>query len=127
MDTTLIEIPIIRLEWSDWEKWDDLKANARRGGVKVPNHVPGVYEAKYEDAEERLTIGKASDLRHRIKQGLVKGIAPHSAGEKIRKYEDVSRIVVRWACTDRPACAEEELHKKHIETHGQLPNYVEYT
>lgn len=127
METTMIEIPSIRLEWSDWKKWEDLKADARRGGVKVPNRVSGVYEAKYEDVEERLTIGRASDLRHRIRQGLVKGKTPHSAGEKIRENEDVSRIVIRWACTDRPACAEEELHLKHVEKYGCLPKYVEHT
>lgn len=59
----------------------------------------------------------------RVKQGLV----PHSAGERIRLSEDTSRIVVRWAETDRPACAEEELHRKHLQKHGRLPKYVEHT
>ena len=124
---TIIDIPTIRLEWSDWIKWEDLKVDARRGGIRVPNHISGVYEAKYKETEDRLTIGKASDLRHRVKQGLVKGKTSHSAGEKIRKNEDVSRIEVSWGCTNRPACAEEWLHRKHVKKYQRLPKYVEHT
>lgn len=126
-ETEEVEIPPIVLEWSRWVSWDDLKADARLGGIKVPNKRPGVYEARYSDAEERLTIGKASDLRMRIKQGLVKGKTAHSAGERIRGKEDVSKIVVRWAMTDRPAAVEEELHKRHLSKFGTLPKYVEHT
>jgi len=127
MEREAIEIPPIKLEWSDWILWDYLKVDARGGGIKVPNKKPGVYEVKYRDATERLTIGKASDLRMRIKQGLVKGKTPHSAGERMRANEDASRIVVRWAVTDRPAAVEEELHKRHSRRFGKLPRYVEHT
>lgn len=127
MRRELIEIAPIPLEWSDWFPWDDLKVDARRGGVKVPNKKSGVYEAKYRDAEERLTMGKASDLRMRIRQGLVKGKIPHSAGKKICADEDTSKIVVRWAVTDRPAAVEEELHKRYSNRFGKLPKYVEHT
>ena len=82
---------------------------------------------KYWDKEERLTIGKASDLRWRIRQGLIKGKAEHSAGTKIRANEDTPKIVVRWAVTDRPACVEEEIHKRHRNKFGKLPKYVEHT
>ena len=122
-----INIPLITLKWSDWIRWDEIKKDARKGGIKIPNRKPGVYEAKYEDSEERLTIGKASDLRMRIRQGLVKGKTPHSAGEKIRANEDTSRIVVRWAVTDRPAAVEEELHKRYLSKFGKFPKYVEHT
>ena len=123
-----INIPPIALSWSSWIPWDELKLDARyEGGVKVPNKVTGVYEAKYKDEEERLTIGKASDLRMRIKQGLVKGKVPHSAGNRIRREEDLSKIVVRWAITDRPSAVEEELHKQHIKKFGKLPKYTEHT
>jgi hypothetical protein len=77
--------------------------------------------------EERLTIGKASDLRMRIRQGLVKGKTPHSAGGGIRTEEDTSKIVVRWAITDRPATVEEELRKRHLDKFGRLPKYVEHS
>lgn len=127
METTIIEITPILLEWCEWVKWEDLTVDARRGGIVVPNRISGVYEVKYENAEERLTIGKASNLRHRIKQCLVKGKSPHSAGENIREHEDVSRLVVRWACTDRPACAEEELHRLYLNKFGSLPKYVKHT
>ena len=95
--------------------------------MRVPNGEPGVYEARYRDSEERLTIGKASDLRMRVKQGLVKGKTPHSTGEKIRANEDTSRIVVRWAITSRPAAVEEELHYKYRSRVGRLPKYVDHT
>jgi len=124
----IIEIPKITLDWSDWYPWDDVKKDAgKEGGIKIPNKRSGVYEVKYKDADKRLTIGKASDLRMRIRQGLVKGKTPHSAGERIRKNEDMSKIVIRWAITDRPAAVEEELHRRHKEKFGELPKYVEHT
>jgi excinuclease UvrABC nuclease subunit len=126
MEIETIKIPPIHLKLSEWIPWDNLKADARKGGIKVPNKKPGVYEVKYAETEERLTIGKASDLRMRIKQGLVKGKTPHSAGERIRASEDISRIVVRWAITDRPAAVEEELHKRYLRKFGKLPKYVEH-
>ena len=127
METTIIEITPIRLEWSEWIKWEELTVDARSGGVIVPNRISGVYEVKYENSEERLTIGKATNLRYRIKQGLVKGKSPHSAGKHIREHEGVSRLIVRWACTDRPACAEEELHRIYLNKYGSLPKYVKHT
>jgi hypothetical protein len=128
MEDEVIAIPPIRLRWSDWTLWADLKIDARYGGgCRVPSGVSGVYEVKYADTDERLTIGKASDLRMRIKQGLVKGKVPHSAGKRIRAQEDLARLVVRWAATDRPSAAEEELHKKYEAKFGKLPKYTEHT
>ena len=127
MDVETIEIPPIRLEWSEWIPWDDLKADARKGGIKVPNGKPGVYEARHVGTEERLTIGKTSDLRMRIKQGLIRGKTLHSAGYRIRTDEDTSTVVVRWAITDRPAATEEELHQRYLKRFGKLPKYVEHT
>ena len=95
MEEETMNIPSITLKWSDWFHWDEIKKDARKDGIKIPNKEPGVYEAKYENSEERLTIGKASDLRMRVRQGLVKGKTQHSAGENIRANEDASRIVVR--------------------------------
>lgn len=120
----IIEIPVIHLRWSDWVMWTDLLIDSRfGGGVKVPNSS-GVYEVKYAASEERLTIGKANNLRMRLKQGLVKGKVPHSTGTRIREVEDVSKLVVRWALSDRPLCAEEELHRLHIAETGRLPKYT---
>lgn len=127
MKKQIMKVPAIELEWSDWIPWDSFKTDARKGGVKVPSKISGVYEVRYKNKKERLTIGKASDLRHRIKQCLVKGNAPHSAGKKIRANEEVSRIVVRWATTDRPAMAEEVLHMEYKSKFNKLPKYVEYT
>lgn len=122
-----IKIPPIRLKWTGWISWNNLEADARKGVIKVPNKKPGVYEVKYVHKEERLTIGKASDLRMRVKQGLVKGKIPHSAGERIRDSEDTSRIVVRWSVTDRPAAVKEELHKRYLKRFSKLPKYIEHT
>ncbi|MEW6770263.1 MAG: hypothetical protein AB1330_02605 [Bacillota bacterium] len=128
MEKEEISIQPILLEWSEWVAWNDLEADVRQGmGVRVPSGKAGVYEVKFRNSEERLTIGKASDLRMRIKQGLVKGKVPHSAGERIRANEDLSKIVVRWAVTDRPSCVEEELHRRYRERFGRLPKYVEHT
>ena len=124
----IIEIPKIIFEWSEWHPWNNIKKDARKEyGVKIPNKKPGVYEVKYSCDDKRLTIGKASDLRMRIRQGLVKGKTPHSAGKRIRDNEDTSKIVIRWAIKDRPAAAEEELHRRHKEKFGELPKYVKHT
>ncbi len=127
MEKEVIKIPSIELEWNDWVPWDELKVDARGGGVKIPNKTSGVYEAKYRDTGERLTIGKASDLRMRIRQGLIKGKTLHSAGERIRVNENTSKIVVRWAITHKPGAVEEELHQRYLKKFGRLPKYVEHT
>ena len=93
----------------------------------TPPSEPGVYEARLVDEEHCLTIGKASDLRMRIKQGLVKGKVPHSTGVRLRAEEDTNSIVIRWATTDRPSAAEEELHKQHVARFGALAKHTERT
>jgi len=128
MEEERVIIPPVVLKWSDWVPWSELVVDARgEGGVRVPNYEPGVYEVKFVDSEERLTIGKASNLRFRIKQGLVKGKSKHSSGSDIRANEDISKLVVRWAVTDRPAAIEEELHKRYRAKFGELPKYTEHT
>ena len=127
-ETETIEIPPIQLVWSEWHAWEELQADARRrGGIQIPNKTSGVYEARYLDADERLTIGKASDLRMRVRQGMIKGKTKHSAGTRIRRNEDTARVVVRWAVTNRPAATEEQLHRMHAKRFGRLPKYVQHT
>lgn len=124
----VIDIPKIELHWSDWYKWDEIKTDSRlksNNKIIIPNKKSGVYEARYENSEERLTIGKASDLRMRVRQGLVKGKVPHSTGNRMREeILDFSKVFVRWAITIRPSATEEELHRRHIEKFGSLPRYV---
>ena len=128
MDVETISVPAIVLQWGHWVTWHDLRVDARsERGVRVPNGIPGVYQAKHRDVEERLTIGKASDLRFRIKQGLVRGKTGHPAGDDIRLKEDTSTVVVRWAVTDRPSAVEEELHRRHLAKFGKLPKYTDHT
>lgn len=124
----VIDIPTIRLEWSPWFQWQDLVTDARgTNGIRVPNKIPGVYEVRRIASDIRLTIGSASDLRFRVKQGLVRGRTAHSSGIRIRANEDVSQLVVRWACTDWPKASEEALHKRHRDEFGRLPIYTAVT
>jgi hypothetical protein len=126
-EQTRLEIGAIILEWSSWTPWRDVFLDNRGGaGVSIPNHLPGVYEVRYADhkAAERLHIGRASDLRMRIRQGLVKGAVLHSTGKRIRQEEDVSRLVIRWAVAERPCAAEEELHRLYRQKFGRLPKYT---
>jgi len=127
MERQDIFIPPVRLEWSEWIAWDRVLEDARSGGVWIPNGKPGVYEARIGGQQERLTIGKASDLRMRVRQGLVKGKAPHSSGKRIRANENTVRIEVRWAETNRPSAVEEELHKQYLTLQGKFPKYTERT
>jgi len=118
-----LELPPILLEWSRWERWDDI-AEYGLAFLDLPRGKPGVYEARLQGSEERLTIGRASNLRHRILNGLIRGHASHPAGGKIRDQEDVHQVLIRWAVTDRPAAAEEELHRRHLARFGHLPKYT---
>jgi excinuclease UvrABC nuclease subunit len=127
METQDVYIPPIHLEWSAWVTWNQLMKDARSSGIRIPNGKPGVYEARLEHNLERLTIGKASDLRRRIRQGLIKGKAQHSSGERIRANEDINRIEIRWAETDRPSAVEEELHKQYLARFGEWPRYTYHT
>jgi excinuclease UvrABC nuclease subunit len=127
MGKDIIRIPEIVLEWSSWYLWEKLKTDVRTGvGIKIPKE-PGVYEVRLNDNSERLTIGKARNLQMRIRQGLVKGQVPHSAGKRIRENENPTEIFVRWAVTDRPSAVEEELHRQYQDQFGQLPKYTVHT
>jgi hypothetical protein len=125
-ETQLLEIGTLELLWSDWHPWQDFFVDARSGlGVMLPNKTPGVYEVRYAGKDTpRLHIGKASDLRMRVRQGLVKGLVPHSTGIRIRAAEDPGLLEIRWAVTERPSAAEEELHRLHILAFGALPTYT---
>jgi len=116
-----IKIPTIILEWNEWTLWNDLEKKYSQG-IKVAD-MPGVYEVKYEESEELLYIGQGKNLRHRIKQGLIRGKTQHDAGYKIRNNENTSKISVRWAETDRPAGVEEHLLKVYEKSFGKLPIY----
>ncbi len=127
-DIRHVEIQPITLLWSDWHTWDRLTIDARTNANAItPPSSSGVYEARLQGQDERLTIGKAANLRRRVKQGLVKGKSPHSAGKDIRALEDTSRILIRWAETDRPAAVEEDLHRRYKEVFGRLPKYTDRT
>jgi len=125
IDREEINLSTIILEWSDWVPWNDLKIDARSPrGITIPDE-PGVYEVKYiQDDDKRVDIGRTSSLRMRIKQGLIKGKSPHSTGERLRGQVDVSKLVVRWALTERPCAVEEELHIRYKKKFGKLPEHT---
>lgn len=124
----IIVIPNIILEWSDWYSWNDLLLDCRsnKSAPKVPSES-GVYEVKEVINNIVLTIGKGSNLRSRIKQGLVKGKLPHSTGKIIRSNENVNKIKIRWAITERPSAVEEELHIQYKSKNNRLPKYTKHT
>ena len=125
-----IEIPDISLIWSCWTPWLKVGQRVYEGGANLPNE-PGVYEVKLKNQYQRLAIGRSSLLRMRVKQHLVKAHG-HRAGEDMKAHIDSgildpNDMVVRWATTDRPAAAEEALHKRHIQLFGGLPTYTKAT
>ena len=125
MSVQRIKIGMIDLHWSNWFSWNSIILDGRRkGSVKIPNKKPGVYEVRRNRHKNRLYIGKASNLRHRVRQALVKGKSPHTAGKKIRSKNNTSDLFVRWAETLRPAASEEELHRLHTKKFGDIPHYV---
>jgi hypothetical protein len=107
MVTQVLRIPDISLAWGEWHNWSDIEIDGRsRSGVSIPDKKQGVYEARLSGEEERLTIGATSNLRFRVRECLVKGKGPHSAGKRIREMEFIEQIEIRWAQTDHPRCAE---------------------
>ncbi|MBM3476742.1 MAG: hypothetical protein FJX75_26010 [Armatimonadetes bacterium] len=124
-----IEVPPIVLPWSPWHCWLALREDERGGAsIRLPAGRPGVYEVRAEGQDIRLTIGRTSDLRARVKYQLVMGSGgSHPARKPIMENEDLGRVFIRWAMTDRPATAEEALHLDHVRRHGRLPKYTQRT
>ena len=116
-EKTTIKIPPIKLNWSDWISWNTIKNR----DVEIPN-TPGVYEVRHKNRKKLLTIGRSLNLKKRIRQQLIRGRS-HSAGKDICNEEDVSKLAIRWAETERPAAAEEALLIEHFEILGP-PEYV---
>lgn len=118
-------IPKIRLRWSEWHTWRRIEIPAReKGAIKMPTDS-GVYEvARDRYSDRRLAIGQGTNLQKRVRQDLVRRKGRHSAGVRISKSVDTSRLVIRWATTNWPKAAEEYLHKKYIRRHGKLPKYT---
>lgn len=115
-DQQLITIPEINLEWSDWHSWESVNKFVRDGGVEIPSEKSGVYEVRLRgEGDRREHIGRASDLRGRVRQALVRGKRPHTAGKRFRAQgeEFLAQLEIRWAETDRPAAVEEELHRQY--------------
>ena len=122
-----LTIPPITLDWSSWFSWSDLQQS-----TAIVARQTGVYEVKDRDGPEeamRLHIGKAGNkrtLQSRV-SAMVHGRS-HSTGERILAHEVTDNLVVRWATTDRPSAAEEELHILHRQQHGEkLPTYDLHT
>ncbi len=117
MEKETINIPSIELEWSCWICWNQLKNDLSM----VPG-ISGVYEVKLiNENEEMLHIGRSKEqgLRERIRK-MLNG-RNHSSGERIIAHEDITKVYVRWAVTDRPFAVEEELHLCYHHNHQEHP------
>lgn len=123
MAEQIIPFSPITLIWSEWVSWINLALPERQTGISLPDE-PGVYEVKTIHSDERLTIGKATSLRRRVRIHLVRGMGKHSTGKRIRANEDPENLLVRWAITAQPAAVEEELHRLYRESNGKLPKYT---
>ena len=122
----IIKIPKICLNWSELFCFEDIKKHVRDGGINVPNK-PGVYKVLDEN-DEILHIGRASNLRQRIKQGFVKGKTPHSTRSRmLNEGIDLKKLKIQWAITYWPNSVEEYLHKKFKKAKKKLPKYTKVT
>ncbi len=127
MEIQNLEIPPIVLKWTRWYSWEQIaSASTSKNEVEISSG-PGVYEVANSRSKRRLTIGKSVNLNARIRNQLVLGRGKHSTGKRIRASEDASRLRVRWAETDRPCAAEEELHIHYRERYKCLPLYTKHT
>ena len=123
----VLRIPDIWLKWSYYERWEDIAGTGEHSeGIELPPPEPGVYEVYRSGTAAALYIGGTSHLRRRVRDGLVKGVLMHVAGQKMREKEDPAVLTVRWAVTERPAAAEEELLRRHVEEFGSLPEYTRH-
>jgi hypothetical protein len=121
----VLSIPDIWIKWSFVESFDDIAGTGEHSEeIDLPPPEPGVYEVRCRGRYEPLYIGRTLNLRQRVRDALVKGIAVHVAGQRMRENEGPALLCVRWAVTDRPAAAEEELLRRHEKFWGHLPEYV---
>ncbi|MBM3477153.1 MAG: hypothetical protein FJX75_28125 [Armatimonadetes bacterium] len=120
-----INIPTMILRWSCGVRWVDIAGIGESSEeVRVPPNEPGVYCVFRKGDIPALYIGQTTNLRRRIVDALVRGTAMHTAGTLIRENEDLSRLVISWGLTDRPAAVEEELIRRHMEEWRKLPQYA---
>jgi hypothetical protein len=124
----VLELPPIILNWSYLWDWDEIAYGTDDDeDVDLPPSEPGVYRVVGGRGVGTLCIGRAANLRQRICSALIAGKLPHTAGCKIRENEDLSTVRIAWAVTDRPAAAEEELHRRYVERLGHWPKYTQRT
>ena len=113
------------MRWTDSMAWSAIE----QGAHPVPDK-PGVYEVLGPEGGPSLTIGKASSLRSRVVQALIRGNLPHSAGERIRQSEDTTALTVRYrvlASIKDADRLEAELHESHVRVFGALPKHTRRT
>jgi len=128
MPEQILNIGSIKLAWSRWYPWRYLDPDLEYTKISTVPNTPGVYEVIRESSRiRRLTIGQTKNLRQRIAGLCRAGFEFHSSGLRIRATEDVSKLMIRWAQTNRPKAAEEELHRIYRERHGCLPEYTKQT
>ncbi len=112
-----LKVPPIILDWTEWHAWSTLKKSARVTGVTIPKR-PGVYEVRRPGERRPIYVGRSVNLWQRIR-GLLRG--NHKPGARIIRREKRIRpkLRIRWAETDRPCCAEEELLRRFKPEHNR--------
>jgi excinuclease UvrABC nuclease subunit len=121
-----IHITPIELSWSEWIPWESFLIRAGRdGSIQLPPE-PGVYVVRRKKAIRKrphaIYIGKAKNLRDRIRQQLVKG-GEHRASREIREYERLCMLEISFAETRFRAAVEEFLLYSYHRKHDGLPRY----
>ncbi len=106
------------LTWSDWCQWI-----AFDKWCNIVPQTPGVYEARFTDEMNRLTIGETDNLRRRI--GYLR-TGTHSAGKRIRQNhaEELEKVVIRWVDHFNPLSIERSLKQNHVQDYGSMPTYT---
>jgi len=120
-----LEIGTIHLRWSYLEQWEDLAGTGEHAAeVSLPPDEPGVYEVYRRGQPAPIYIGQSANLKRRIMNAMIQGTAIHQAGRKMRENEKPSELSIRWAPTERPAAAEEELYRLHAQMWGTPPEHA---
>jgi excinuclease UvrABC nuclease subunit len=110
----------VMLNWTQWYSFVDI-----RNEKYVLSTLSGVYEVRDIHSKEILHIGKAINLKNRVKTRFVDGKYRHSTRDRmIEKHVKFEDLEIRWLETEYSCAVEEYLHKEHIKQFGRLPEYV---
>lgn len=97
---------------------------------KLVLNSSGIFAVRQRGLAERLLVGRAGDLRRRLKHALVESRRRRATDDELRTKEDLTRIEMRWALAsarEAPfipwAEIEAELLRRYVAQFGQWPKY----